>query len=1533
LDKPDKNQIDILASFHPAIKNWFEESFESPTPPQIQGWPSIFQKQNTLILAPTGSGKTLAAFLVCIDNLLKQLIENNHPRGVHTLYISPLKALNYDIERNLEAPLAGIQLKAIELNLELPEIRVAVRTGDTPQKERERMLREPPLMFITTPESLHLLLTSQRAQHLLQSVEYVIVDEIHALSENKRGTFLSLLLERLQFMVEKPFVRIGLSATQKPLEEIARFLGGSDLVQQNGNINLTARPVTIVDAGMRKELDLKIISPVEDFRDLPENTVWPDIYQKLLELIQQHRSTLIFANNRAAAERITAEINERAGFELVKAHHGSVSKEARREIEDQLKQGKLTALVATATLELGIDMGAIDLVCQVESPKGVARGLQRVGRAGHLYRLASKGRLIPKMRSDLVEMTVITEAMYRGDVAPIKIPQNCLDILAQQIIAMVAMKPWQVDDLFNLVRQAYPFHTLPRSHFLSVIEMISGRYPSEAFRDLRPRISWDRINNILHPLPGTQHTAILGGGAIPDTGQYGCYLEDGFTKLGELEEEFVYERRLGEVFVLGTNNWRIKQITHDRVIVSPAPGTPARMPFWKGEFMSRSVHLGKLYGKFCRELSGRLQSKNCIAWLQQNYSLDADSAKNLYQYFKDQKQQAGTIPDDETIVIESFYDELGDPRVMILSPFGGRVHLPWKLAILAQFRQNLNVEPESLHSDGGIVFRYPVENINRAIQIIKSVTAKNVEDLVMEELANSAFFGIRFRHNANRAMLIPRPKPGRRSPLWLQRMRSRDLLEIARQFPSFPIVVETYRESLQDYLAVEELKELLSRIETGEVKIIIRQASQPSPFTATLMLEFMAGYMYNYDEPKRSEHGADAIDKDFIQELIHPGFAANLLDSDAINQIEQKLQGQAEGYQARTAAELVELLYRIGDLTGEEIGLRIIGDHQLMLESLGVARRALRVYIPGVEKSWRWIAAEDYPRYRDAFSIQTADENLPESYQKIFIKIGDEIQTQSVSEALPQEIIARTFNRDDAQRKVLERYLTHHALSDMDQITSRYPFEISFVQNILNDLKQQGQFIEIASPKEVTPIQWASAEIVERIRRVTLRQERAKIQPCDTAQFVAFLLRWQHRTLETRLSGADGLVALIEKCQGLALPADMWETEIFPRRIENYQPGLLDELCRQGEITWYGSSSASTTMGNISFAFREDLPYFHFQNPNLSDPIDDQKEKILDQIRNALHKKGTCFVNDLSLETGLAPSTGAAALWEMVWLGEVTNDTFGVIRAGKPPFSLDEFNEKIPQRSPYRRMGRTHRYRPVPGSGRWSLLPQPGDAKNIKPELIDALANQLLQRYGMVCREIYELENWHIPWRLIYDTLVRLEWRGEIKRGYFVKGFSGLQFALPKAADELMNLQQRKTRNNDQSDSLILINSSDPANLYGAASPLPLLHPMHADWRLLRHPNNYLILKNGFPILAIEAKGARLTSLRDFSSDEIKNALDLLPQLLDDPAGWRRIRSIKVEFWNGQPVRISEVADYLKEIGFRDEFKAMVLEKVYNLNV
>ena len=1522
---PPKSTNNILHKFHPTIQNWFKNTFQTPTPPQLKGWPSIFKKQNTLILAPTGSGKTLAAFLVCINELLDKLSNSEEIEGVHTLYISPLKALNYDIERNLEQPLKGIQKTANELKISVPEIRVAVRTGDTPQKERQRMIKRPPHILITTPESLHLLLTSKYSQQFLKSVKYVIVDEIHALSENKRGTFLAVLLERLQLISNHSFTRIGLSATQKPLTEIAKFLGGFCSTNK-AETDFTPRPVTIVDAGMRKKLDLKILNPVEDFKSLPENTVWPDIYQKLLELIQQHKTTLIFSNNRAAVERLTSEINERAGFELAKAHHGSVSKEIRKQIEQELKRGDLPALVATGTLELGIDMGAIDLVCQVESPKSIARGLQRVGRAGHLYKAASKGRLIPKMRSDLLEMAVITHAMQEADVAPIKIPTNCLDILAQQIVAMVASKQWKVEELYMFFKGAYPYQNLPRSPFLNVIEMISGRYPSETFHDLKPRVSWDKINNVLHPLPGTQRAAILGGGAIPDTGQYGCYLEDGKTKIGELEEEFIYERRLGEVFILGTNTWRIEDITLDKVIVSPAPGEPATMPFWKGEYFHRSSHLGKKIGAFSREFTNKLSDNDCLSWLQSQCCLDQDAANNLYEYFLDQKQKAGNIPDDRTILLETFPDEMGDLRFVLLSPFGGFVHLPWKLAILAQFRRFLNIEPESHHADGGLTFRYPMENPDSFYNVFKSVTTKNVEDLIIEELAKSFFFGLRFRQNAGRAMLMPLFFPGKRAPLWLQRMRARDLLEVARQHPSFPVVFETYRESMQDFFAVDELKLLLGKIETGEVKVIFQRTSAPSPFASSLLFDFQQDYMYEYEEPKAGAHPSGIIDKTSLKELLGTDNIDQLLDESAVIYLEERLQAKKEGFQARTPAELVELLHRIGDLTGNEITERISGDLESFLKPLVQDRRIIKIFLPKVEDTERWIATEDFPLYRDAFSFQPEDQKTQQDTLKILSQSKNSKEQPTAEQILPAELLFQELDPQTAHKKIFDRYLRSHSLITEKQVSVRYPFEKDFIQQYLKKEQKTGSLVKIPAKKQ-DEIHWAFKDTVERIRRISLKQQRNQVQPCDTGLFAKFLLQWQHRKEESKLSGIDGLLNVLEQFQGLALPAKIWENEIFARRVKDYSPVWLDELCQSGEIIWQGSAPKSKSGLNIAFLFRENLDYFH------SNVVSDPSSKIINEnvseIRNALKKGGACFVTDLSMETGLSPSLCANALWKLIELGEVSNDTFSVIRAGKRVIS----SQKVPSsatrfgnRSKSGVYRQTKHFRPGTGLGRWFLIPAYDPDNNFNSKILESVSRLLLQRYGLVCREFYELENLNIPWRLIYETLVRLEWRGEIRRGYFVKGLSGVQFAQPAAAEKLVSFQRRKEKDVG-ADSMILINSCDPANLYGAASPLPLLHPFFHDWRFYRHPNNFLILKNGSPIVAIEANGKRLIPLKDLSREEKKEAVHLLPRLFESQGGWRNIRSIKVELWDNKPVRNSEIADYLKKTGFRDEFKLMVLER------
>jgi len=1514
-----------LGLFHPAVRGWFARTFKAPTPPQLLGWPHIAAGENTLILAPTGSGKTLAAFLACINHLLEELLAGSTTEGVQVLYISPLKALNYDIERNLQAPLTGIMEVADQLGLVLPEIRVAVRTGDTTQHERQHMIRRPPHILITTPESLHLILTSHRAREILRPVQYLIVDEIHAISDNKRGTFLALLLERLERLAGRSFLRIGLSATQKPLDEVGRFLGGYERICRGNGIEFVPRRVAIVDAGMRKELDLKVLCPVQDLRDLPEDSIWPAIYRKLLELIRNHRSTLIFANNRRAVERITSEINNLAGYELVRAHHGSVSKQMRRGIERELKEGKLPALVATASLELGIDMGAIDLVCQVESPKSVATGLQRVGRAGHLYKAASKGRLLPKTRSDLLETVVISDAMRHARVSSLKIPRNCLDVLAQQIVAIVAMEPWDVDELYDQVRQAYPYRDLPRLVFNSVLEMLSGRYPSEAFRDLRPRISWDRMNNRLHPMPGSQRLTVVNGGAIPDTGQFGVYLEDGSTRVGELDEEFVYETRIGDLFILGTNTWRVTDIGPDRVIVAPASLGPARMPFWRGEYFSRDYELGRHLGAFCRQLRERLNDPTCQAWLRRRYDIDPNAAFNLCQYLRDQEERGETIPDDRTVLIEGFRDEIGDLRLALLSPFGGRVHLAWRLAILAQFRRQWQIQPESMHSDTGILFRLTFEDIGRAVQAIRDVSPDNLEELVIEELAGSPLFGLRFRQNAARALLLPRGKPGRRTPLWLQRLKARDLLEIARQYESFPIVVETYRECMQDFLEIEGLKELLGRIEAGEVKVIVRERQRPSPFASSLMFDFTATYLYEWDQPKAGARIAPAVDQGLLKELLQPAEIAQLVDDGAVKEVEGRLQGEREGYRARTDAELLELLRRIGDLTREEIEERLVGDAPETLNRLSTEHRLLQIFIPDVEEPWRWIDAEEYPLYRDAFSDPSAGTDSFEGYQTVSIGTGDKKTSCPVRDLLPGALLGVKTDRDQAQRIILERFLRSHAMTTVADIRKRYPFDEGFIRGVLQELEADGAVMQIRGVMDEGPTRWAFRETIERIRRLTMAQQRRQVEPCGASDYVDFLLRWQHRHPETKVSGQEGLLTVLGQLQGLPLSAEIIDGEVLARRVEGYRPAWLDELCGRGDLVWYGSPSGSGEWGNISFAYREILPHFRLGVGETKGQQSDYE--TIRTIRDALNRKGASFLTDLVVETGLSPSECAAALWDMIWSGEVTNDSFVVIRSGRPARRADrDYPWKgtlrgRPERGLRSQMGHLRGYRAIDGAGRWSLVPEPIQTEAaLDMESLEVLVRQLLARYGMVCRELYALEGMKLPWRLLYQTLVRLEWRGEVRRGLFVKSFSGGQFALPQAADQLRDYSKGLK---GPSHRMILINACDPANLYGAAAPLPLLHPVEPQWHFLRHPGNYLVLQKGMPVLAVEGRGNRLTPLRDLSEAERKEALSLLPQLLEDPGGLRRIRAVKVEYWDGQPVRNSEVAPCLKSLGFRDELRAM----------
>ena len=1436
------NDANVLGLFHPAVRRWFCESYADPTPPQTLGWPAIARGKNTLILAPTGSGKTLAAFLFAINDLVERHQREEILNGVQVLYLSPLKALAVDIERNLDRPLKGIQSVACGLGIDLPAVTIGVRTGDTSPAERQKMVRRPPQILITTPESLHLLLTSMRARTILQTVRTVIVDEIHAVCPNKRGTFLSLLLERLEDLVERPFVRIGLSATQRPLEAVAEFLAGYD------DAGLP-RPIEIIDAGMRKGLDLAVIAPVDDMTLLPRDedgapSIWPAIYEQLLELIASHRSTLIFANNRRSVERIAAELNKRAGHNLVCAHHGSVSKERRQQIEEDLKAGRLPALVATGSLELGIDMGAIDLVCQVESPHSVARGLQRVGRAGHVYRARSQGRLIPKTREDLLEMAALASAMHRGQISAVHIPKRPLDVLAQQVVAMVAVQERQVDDLLATVQRAAPYHDLSREALCSVLDMLAGGYPTHALSELKPRISWDRVNDRLYPLPGSRHVAIINGGAIPDTGQYPVLLEDGKTRLGELDEEFIYERREGETILLGTSRWQILEIGTDRVVVAPSEEKAAQMPFWRGEGLGRNVEFGRYFGSFLRECEARLSKEDFESWLTTECLLDKAAAYNVSSYLKDQIKQAGTIPNDRLILLDVFCDEFGEPRLALLSPFGRAFHLAFLFAALAAFRRAGQDVPLAVHSDAGILFKLGNISIDKAASILRSIRADDVEALIMEELEDSAFFGLHFRQNAARALLLPRLRPGRRTPLWLQRLRARDLLALARGYSSFPIVAETYREVIEDLLPIRELAAFLDAVTTGDAELLLRRGRRPTPFTSSLLFDFTALYLYEWDEPKRVAEESK-VDRDAVLALLQKETTLHLFDPEALAVMEKRLQSLSLSDRARDGVELVELLRRIGDLTQDELEKRSEPKALAALPELLADGRIARVELSGCQAPMRLVAGEDFFRYEQ-------------------------------------------FDQEDS-RFVISRYITSHALVTREDILARYPVSEQLLERLLGGM----ELVEIAQSEG--PPSFCNPDVAAGIRRLTLSQRRRRVKAAPPSAFSDFLLSFQH--LRVPLDGLEGTREVLTQLAWLYLPLEVWP-RVLRTRVRGYRKDHLDTLLRTGEFVWRGTAHGEGTK-RIAFTARGQLQNFLAFSAE-GEPADND---LANRVVATLREHGASFLNEIAAQQNAPPSQVAVALWNLVWSGQVTNDSLAPVWAGRPRKELWQ---------PGRRRARGW----VGAVGRWSAFPSVQG--NIASEETETIAHRLLARFGLLCRETLGLEHSPIPWGSLYPVLSRLEWRGDVERGLFVSGLSGSQFALREATEELMRSQPTEQP--------VLLNTCDPANLYGASSPFPVRALGKETYALRRHPANFLVLQRGIPILAIENRGERLTPLVVLTRNDRRTALALLPQLISDIS---RSKSIRVKQWAGKPVGSSAVAQDLETLGFMYEDQELIYYRRY----
>ncbi|HEX4116002.1 MAG TPA: DEAD/DEAH box helicase [Solirubrobacteraceae bacterium] len=1714
---------DPLAAFSPATRAWFEASFAKPTPAQAQAWPAIASGEHVLLSAPTGSGKTLAAFLWALDRLSadgdveengmpparaggignkgatkparedlaapengmssrtptgtpKNPNPNNTPRnggGVRVVYVSPLKALSYDIERNLRAPLRGIGAN----------VSVGIRTGDTSQAERAAMARKPPEILITTPESLYLILGS-RARAMLGTVETVIVDEIHAVASVKRGAHLALTLERLEQQVrsargpDAPGVqRVGLSATQNPLEEVGRFLVGP------------TRRVRILDAGARKPLDLRIHVPVESMGDLAgpvgpqsddplqpvqgsestRNSIWPAIYPELLRLVREHRSTIVFVNNRRSAERVALRLNELAAAEqdvlessdadgngldgaaltgglrgvpvdqpgpvapreIARAHHGSLSREERTMIEEQLKAGELPCLVATSSLELGIDMGAVDLVLQIESPKSVARGLQRIGRAGHGVGDVSKGRIFPKFRGDLLECAVVCRRMREGAIEPTVVPRNALDVLAQQIVAIAASAEdgariaaavpagegcaagdgtppgvqssevdqdgsVGVDDLHELVTRTHSYSELPRALLENVLDMLDGRYPSSEFGELRARIVWDRVAGCIRARKGARQLAVVNAGTIPDRGLYAVTLPDG-RRVGELDEEMVYEARPGQVFLLGASSWRIEEIGRDRVIVTPAPGVPGAVPFWKGDGIGRPKELGKAIGAFTRWAVDQ-----DAELLVRDYDLDERSAANLLDYLREQQAATQVLPSDRTIVLERFRDEIGDWRLCVLSPFGGRVHAAWGLAISARMRERFGIDGEAIWSDDGIVVRLPDVDLDEveewtpgtgeASNVVESpdtlarpnttdptiapprgwavrgvessgstgaasyadlvaLDPQEVEEAIVAELGDSALFGARFRENAARALLIPRAYPGRRTPLWQQRLKAQGLLQVARRYPDFPIVLETYRECLRDVLDLPGLQELLRGLATREVSLVEVETQSASPFAGSLLFDYVATYMYEGDTPSAERRAAAlSLDRDLLRELLGQEELRELIDPAALVQIEQDLQHLSQRTQATSRDALGDVLRAVGDLRVEELGERVLTglDAREMLAALEHERRVVRVRIAGDE---RLIAADDAGLYRDALGCPS-----PAGLPGVF-----------------------TAEVPDALVKLVARYARTHGPFTSEELFERYRVDVS---SALRELERSGGLVRGELRPGVAPAahpeghtlggagkrgaskgqvadrrEWCDVEVLRRLRRASLASLRKEIEPVDERALSAFMPSWQgvdrwQPGSERGGGGVERLREVLVPLQGLALPVPSWERDVLACRTGSYSPAWLDSLCASGEVVWVGAGSLGRGSGRVALYFREDAPLLG--PPSL--PAGARGEPPAQPEHALLRERlavGPCFFTDLLVELEVPGAVLTQALWDLVWAGEVTNDAWAPLRAPRQTLAAHALARPTRARSGGLRGGRRFGG-PSPRAGRfgtsalvqgrWSLTlalfaaeaPRERDGR---PDGIEelrgrrrALAELLLERYGLLTREQVSAEGVAGGFSALYGALSELETLGVCRRGYFVEGLGGAQFALPGAVERL------RARSHGETASLVLA-AVDPAQPYGAVLPWPQRAAQAR--RPARVAGAYVVFVADRPVLylerggrgiltfASEATGLASTSAR-LASEATGRASASTPlaaalRALADAVRAGRVDAVALERIDGESAIGSELEPALVDLGFRQGPRRLTL--------
>ena len=1521
------------------MRDWFTASFPGPTRAQELGWPAIARGESTLIFAPTGSGKTLTAFLWALDRLMFAPVPPKE-RRCRVIYISPLKALAVDVERNLRAPLAGIANLATERGEEFVMPEIATRTGDTPSAERARFARHPADILITTPESLYLLLTSN-AREMLRGIETVIIDEIHALVPNKRGAHMALSLERLTRICDKPPQRIGLSATQHPLEEVARFLGGAELdvvaalppaaakksrkskrvaevaaapddwdaddaviaappeaasaallSPDNAGIEEPPaqtihdefsdsskprfRPVTIVNTNEKKKLILRVEVPVEDMAKLAEaeitsgpaaqgpkgTSIWPAIHPRLLELIRSHRSTLLFVNSRRLAERLAGALNELAGEQLVQAHHGSIARPQRIEIEDALKSGKLPALVATSSLELGIDMGAIDLVVQIEAPPSIASGMQRIGRASHQVGSVSEGIIFPKFRADLIACAAVADAMHQGKIEPTRYPRNPLDVLAQHLVAMTAMDVWNVDELYAAIRGAAPFSELGRTAYEGVLDMLSGLYPSDEFAELRPRITWDRVANSVTARQGAKRVAILNGGTIPDRGLYGVFLagaDKGSARVGELDEEMVFETRVGETFMLGASTWRIEEITHDRVVVTPAPGEPGKMPFWKADSAERTVRFGEEIGVLVRELRD-MKRGDAIKRLTTRHDLDKLAAENFLRYLDDQYEATNAVPDDRTIVVERVMDELGDWRVCVLTPFGGKIHAPWAMAVSAKVRAELDIDVETMWSDDGFIVRFPETDVPPPAELVIP-DADEVEQLVMRQLGASSMFAAKFREAAARALLLPRTRAQGRTPLWQQRKRAYDLLQVASRFGSFPMILEAYREVLRDVFDVPALVATMKRIRERGIRVITADTKKPSPFAASVLFRYTSNFLYDGDAPLAERRAqALAIDQSQLRELLGEPELRDLLDPESLEQIELELQYLDERRKAKSLDAIHDLLLRLGDLTADEIasrshaevssGANVLRVTDAIVE-LSKQRRILEVQ---VAREKRYIAVEDASRYRDALGVPLPHGIAERYLQTLTDPVGD----------------------------LVLRYARTHGPFTPADVAHRLGLGVAVITLTLERFVERGRFIEGEFRPGGTQREWCDNDVLRSIRGRSLAKLRKEAEPVEQHVLGRLFTNWQGVGKKRR--GLDALLETIEVLQGYPMPASIFEHEVLAARVDQYSSSDLDTLSAAGEIVWVGLEPLGERDGRMTVYLTDHLPILHTPS---SAELNEAEQKIVEHLRThgasffaQIHGAAGGFANDL-----------VDVMWDLVWKGVITNDTFQALRAFTRP-----------KKSPRVSGGfRSRRVAPASTQGRWSLV---AASQSTPTQRANALAHQLLSRYGLVTREAPGAEGLAGGFGAVYPVLKAMEEAGRIRRGYFVAALGATQFASAGAIDLL-----RAYRDEPDVPETVHLAATDPANPYGTILKWP-------GERLTRSVGAHVILVNGAMACYISRGDKQLTVFlpeeeptRGIVGRQIAAAL---ADIVD--SGTRR--ALLLTEINDEPATKSILAPYLAEGGF-----------------